>query len=315
MAFIDFFIFSSSLAIVIFSANYFLLYGKRLGIALGVSPFVVGAFIVAFGTSVPEAVIAFISSWNGLLDVAISQTVGSNIANTLLVLGIAAILAKRLVITKNLIDQELPLLASVTAIFLFTILDGTITRIEGIILLIGFVFYTFYIFLSDDKRSYPMTPANIIKGIREVPTSLFMFVLSAIVIAVFSSFTISSLGNIAVTFSVPEGIIAFTILALGTSLPEVVVSIHAVLKKDVELVIGNVIGSNIFNILFVVGIPAAVIAPLTIPTSILAFSIVALLAVTLLFVISGISNRLSRWEGMFFILFYILLIVKIIDIL
>lgn len=315
MGIIAFFLFPISLVLVILSANYFLEYGKRLGVALGISPFVVGAFIVAFGTSVPEATIAFLSSWNGLLDVAISQTVGSNIANILLVLGVSSIIAGRLLISKNLIDQELPLLASVTFIFLFTMLDGTITTFEGFILLVGFVFYAIYIFASDDKRSFPMTRKNIIHGIREIPLDLFIFIISATLIAIFSYFTVLSLGDIALILQIPEGFIAFTVLALGTSLPEIVVSVQAILNKDVELVIGNVIGSNIFNILFVIGIPATFIAPLVIPSSILFISIIALLFVTLLFIISGISNRLSRWDGLFFILFYVLLIIKIIDIL
>ena len=309
--YLAFLIFPLSIIGLILSANYLLEHAKQIGVAVGASPFVVGLFIVALGTSFPEAATALVSTYQGLLEVPIAQTIGSNIVNILLALGISSIIAGKLIISKSLIDQELPILTATTIIFIFVIIDGTISFAEGFFLLTGLGAYLAYIFNSQENRNYPANTADVIRNARGVPFSIMMFCLSSTAVVFSSIVVIDSLVLVTKILGVPEALIAVTILALGTSLPEIVISIQAVVKKDIELAIGNVIGSNIFNILFVVGLPAILIAPLTIDLTNNVIQLAALVGATLLFVISGISNRISRWEGIFFVLLYVLFVLQI----
>lgn len=304
---IAFIIFPASLIALIISAGYFLKSVRKIGISLGIRPFIMGSFIVAFGTSFPEAMISVFSMLNGITDIPAAQIIGSNIANILLVLGVATLIARKFIISKNLIDVELPLLAAVTFLFILVSHDGTVQLYEGLALLSGFILYTLYIFLSGDNRSYPTTVKEQMRGILHIPIEIILFILTSVIIALSSYFIVVSTESIAFFFSIPESIIAVTALALGTSLPELVVSIQAALRNEIELVIGNVIGSNIFNILFVAGI-SALISDLTVGPVALTVGIPALIGVTVLFVISGISNRIHMWEGMFYILLYTVIV-------
>ena len=302
-----FIVFPVSLVALIIFADYFLESAQRIGISLGIRPFVMGAFIVAFGTSFPEAMISLFSVLNGVADIPVAQVVGSNIANILLVLGISAILAREFVISKNLIDVELPLIAAVTFLFVLVSFDGTVYFYEGLALLVGFIIYTVYVFRSEDNRSYPVTTKEQLTGLSKIPGDIALFVLASLVIAGASYFVVASTESIALLFLVPEGIIAVTALALGTSLPELTVSVRAAMRGEVELVIGNIVGSNIFNILFVLGI-SALVSNLVVGSAALLIGIPVLVGVTILFIISGISNRIHIWEGLFYVLLYVLFI-------
>ena len=302
-----FIIFPTALAALIAAANYFLESARKIGVSVGIRPFIMGAFILAFGTSFPEAAIALFSVLNGSLTIPVAQVVGSNIANILLVLGISALLARKFNISKNLIDVELPLLAAATFLLVLIAFDGTVHLYEGLILCIGFIIYTVYIAKAEDNKSYPTTIKEQLSGLAQIPKEILLFIVTAILIAVASHFIVASTKTIAALFTVPESVIAITALALGTSLPELVVSIQAALRNEIELVIGNVIGSNIFNILFVIGIPA-LISNLTVDPVTVTIGIPVLIGVTALFIISGIANRIHIWEALFYILLYILLI-------
>ncbi|MCY4576812.1 MAG: calcium/sodium antiporter [Candidatus Kaiserbacteria bacterium] len=298
-----FILFPTALAVLIFSAHYFLDTVQKMGVSLGVRPFVMGSFIVAFGTSFPEVVISLLSVLQGIADVPVAQVVGSNIANILLVLGVAALLARKFVIGKNLVDVELPLIAAITALFVFVVFDGVVHTLEGVLLLIGFGIYAVYIFRSGDNRSYPTTMREQLRGLSQIPREIFIFIATALCIAVASHFVVTSTIAIASLLSVSEGVVAVTALALGTSLPELVVSVQAVLRNEIELVIGNVIGSNIFNILFVLGI-SALFSTLTVDVMLLSLGVPVLVGSTALLIVSGISNRMHVWEGLFYLLLY-----------
>ena len=308
--FLSLLLFVGSLTALIVATEYFLRSAGHLGRTLGVSPFVVGALIIAFGTSLPEATIALFSVWNGVVDIPVAQTVGSNIANILLVLGVVAIIIRRLVITKNLADVELSLILAVTLLFVLVSFDRVISFTEGLFLVAGFICYIAYVFLADDHRNYPLTSEEQLKHLSFLPKNLGVFLVAIIVIAAAAHSTIIATQSIAFLFGVPEGLVAITALALGTSLPELVVSIQAALRKEVEIIVGNIIGSNIFNILFVVGIPA-LITDLTLDQNTLSIGIPALIGVTALFIVSSLSNRIHIWEGLFYVLLYLLLMVKL----
>ncbi len=311
---IPFLLFFASLGLLITATNYFLRSAGQLGLALDISPFVVGAVIVAFGTSLPEATIALFSVWNGVVDIPVAQVIGSNIANILLILGIVTLIVRRLVITKNLVDIELPLIVAVTLMFIFIVFDGVVHMYEGVFLLFGFICYLAYIFLSKDQRTYPLTSEERLKSLSFVPKHLGVFILAVVVVALAAHTTIISTQMIASLFSIPEGLVAITALALGTSLPELVVSVQAALRKEIELVIGNIIGSNTFNILFVIGLPA-LFSNLTLNATTLSVGLPALIGVTVLFIVSSLSNKIYIWEGIFYILLYLLIVIKLFGIL
>ena len=307
--------FPVALALMIVCAHYVLEGGRIIGLAAGISPFVTGLFVVALGTSLPEIATSLVAAFQGFADVPISQVIGSNIANTFLILGVIALVAGSLRIQRNLIDQELPILAAVTALFLLMVYDGVVGRVEGFILLVGFVVYMMYIFISEENRHYPASPEGIVSSLRELPAALFIFVLASIGLGLASWIVVDSLSGVASLLNVEEGVVALTILAFGTSLPEVVVSVRAVLKSDLEVAVGNLIGSSVLNILFVVGLPALLFAPLVTLVEGNLFHLLVLCISTILFVVSGISNTLSRWEGTFFVLIYVVFILFVAGIL
>ena len=237
-------IFTFSLGGLILSSNYFLNGARQIGLVVGISPFIIGSFIIAFGTSLPEAFIGLFAAFTGAVDVPVGHAVGSNIVNILFLLGITAILARKIVVTKNLIDIELPVLVAVTALFLMVIHDGSVVLLEGIILLAVFLFYLFYLFGEEDKRTPIQETEEQISGAFSVLKNFFIVIIGAVALAVFSYFTIESIREVATIFGVSEGLIAVSIVAFGTSLPELVVSINAVVRKEIEIVIGNIIGSK-----------------------------------------------------------------------
>ena len=306
-----FFIFIVSLFVLSKSASYFLDGASALGKAIRLSPFLVGAIIIGFGTSIPEFVISVFAVIQGANSIPIANAIGSNIANILFVLGLTAIIVSKITIQKYLIDIELPLLLITTVVFIGVSYDGIIVLSEALLLIAGFIIYLHYILLSEDKRTYIETEETLLTKVKSVPKDFLKVLLGVIGVAVSSHLTISSTIDIATFFNVSEGVIAATAIAFGTSLPEVVVSIKAAIKKQTELVVGNIMGSNIFNLLFVVGIPG-LFAPLFISGTILSIGLPLLIAVTLIFVISGISNRIHIWEGLLFILLYVFFIIKVV---
>ena len=309
-----FIIFPIVLGILVYSAHRLLDSANAFGGAINVSPFIVGSFLVAFGTSLPEAAVALFSVFKGLDDVAVSLVVGSNIANIFLVTGIGAIIVRKITVTKNLIDIEIPLLLSTTALFILFAYDGSITFSESFLLLIAFIVYIFYIFKSEDNRSTVTTSRETLRGIWEIPKHISTILIYSVLIAVASHFVLSSTVSIASTFGVGEAIISITAIALGTSLPEIVVSISALIRKETEIVIGNVVGSNVFNVLFAIGIPG-LFGTLILDPKTLLIGLPFLIVATLAFVISSISNKIHIWEGSIYLILYAGFIAKIIGVL
>ena len=311
MPLVAFITFPIALFLLVKGASVFLKGANSIGLALGIKPFVVGALIVAVGTSLPEVAISLAAViGSSATTIPVAGAVGSNIVNILLAIGITALLVRTMEIRKVLIDVELPLLVSATVLFIFFAFDGVINTLEAIILCITFCIYLVYTLTAEDNRNFPATPQSILSQIREIPKDILLTVVGAVLIAVSAHFTIVSTISIAEFFNISDAIIAVTVLALGTSLPEIVVSIQSALKKDIEVVVGNIVGSNIFNLLFVVGLPA-LITNLPVSEETLSIGIPFLIAATLMFVVSGISNRIHIWEGFFYIVLYLVFVVQI----
>ncbi len=328
-----------SLIILIKSADFFTESSEKIGLSMKISPFIVGIAIVSIGTSLPELVTSIVAVLKGQTEIVTANAVGSNIANILLVIGVASVVARKMSIKRSLINLDLPLLATATAILFFVLIDQKVSSIEGFILLLTYGIYFFYIISSGKERSilnhkehklekdkkknkkefsFPPTKASSNRFLKKLWTykpkvELGVFVtlfLSAFFIYIGAKYTVESIINIADSLNIGTAVIAMSAVAIGTSLPELVVSVRAAMKKKYEIALGNVFGSNIFNALMVVGIPA-MISDLKVDDVTFYIGIPFLVASTILYIFSGISRKIYNWEGMMYLVLYILFLIKI----
>ena len=301
-----------SLASLISCVHFFLRSVEHIGITIGIRPFIVGSLIIAFGTTSPELMISIFAVLNGSPGVPIAQAVGSNIANILFVLGIASLFIRRVsaTMTKQVSKIDLPFIVGSTFLYILSVWDGVVFFYEGVLLLTAFCVYAGHTIFSRDNRSYPTTAKKQLSDIVRVPRSVCMFFLTVVGIALSSYLVVDSLQHIAYIFSVPEGVIAVTALAIGTSLPEIVVAVQAALRNEIELVYGSIVGANIFNLLVVVGVPA-LITTLFVDFAGFSLLLFVLVGALLLFVISSLSTKVRSWEGVIFILLYLLLVIQL----
>ncbi|OQX71042.1 hypothetical protein B6D52_02820 [Candidatus Parcubacteria bacterium 4484_255] len=310
MLFVWILVFIFSLVLLIKSADWLIESGEKIGLAIKIPPFIIGVTIIAIGTSLPELASSLAAVIKGQTELVVANMIGSNIANILLIIGISSLFAKTLIVKRDLIDLDSPLLIAVTGIFLFVVWDKKIVLAEGLLLIAAFVVYLLYtIFQKRDKIKKPKL--DIDKKGKQIDKKVFVFLVLGIVgLLVAANYTIDSMVKIAEIFKIPSSLIAVTALAIGTSLPELVVSAKAAFKKRYEIALGNIFGSNIFNILLVAGVPS-LIKPLIVEESIFVVGVPFLVLATLIFVISGISKKIHFWEGLMYVLIYILFILNI----
>lgn len=272
---------------------------------------VIGLTIVAMGTSAPEAAVSITSSLAGQNDMSVANVVGSNFFNILMVLGVSAIIAK-LPVQKNTIKKDTPFLLIVSVLLLIFAFDKNISRIEGIIFLVIFVYFLYTTVKSakNTEESTSLSDNEIAVSYNDIPANTPMFktiILSLIGIAgiIFGGdMVVDSATSIATMFGMSANLVGLTIVAVGTSLPEFVTSIVAIKKGETEIAIGNVIGSNIFNILLVLGLATAIF-PIAISTFAL-IDIIFMVAITiLLYLFMKKDNCLVKKHGFIFIILYI----------
>jgi cation:H+ antiporter len=305
--------FIAGLALLIFGAEWLVRGASRLAAKVGISPLVIGLTVVAFGTSSPEMAVSVQSSFAGQADIAVGNVVGSNIFNILFILGVSAAITP-LIVQQQLIRLDVPLMIGLSVAVYLMSLDGIIGRLEGILLFIGIIVYTVFLIVQSrketkaveeeyaqeyaDKKETGWKPWLINLGL--VGVGLTLLVLG-------SNWLVDSAISIARWLGLSELIIGLTIVAAGTSMPEVATSITAAIKGERDIAVGNVVGSNIFNILAVLGLTATV-APGGIPVSQAAeaFDIPVMLGVAILALpIFFTGNRIERWEGWLFLFYYI----------
>jgi len=325
-------VFIVSLALLVKSADWLVESSEKIGIFFKLSPFVIGVTIVAIGTSFPEIATSLIAAIKGNTEFVVDTAFGSNIATILLIVGMAAVIGRKLIVKRSLIDLDAPLLAVSTVLILFMSLDRKIVFGEGVILILGFIVYLLYtIFHKRDTEDEEDTPEAIevlplrperrmakvqkdISQIKKKPVKLgfkifFFLVLGIAGLVIGSNYTVESVSKLAVILGINASFITITAVAVGTSLPELVVSIKAALKKKYELALGNVFGSNVFTIFIVIGLPA-LIRPLEINETTFSIGLPYLVVATLLFIISGISRRIHAWEGLMYLLIFALFIIQ-----
>lgn len=320
-------VFLASLALLVKGADWLIASAEKIGLAIGLSPFIVGVTIVGVGTSFPELISSFVATMKGVTDVVAANAIGSNIANILLIVGISAVLGRRLVVTKSLIDLDLPLLSISTVLLLGVVWDKQITFGESIVLLVAYSIYLLYTILhkgtdkSDDASEFLPSRQERRKHIAAHKKAKFArphlvakdFVLLIIGIAclvVGAKYLIDALVHISAALNIATGVIAITAVAVGTSLPELLVSAKAALQKKSEVALGNIFGSNVFNAMVVIGLPG-IFRNLTIDSQTFAIGVPVMAVATLLFVISGISRRIHMWEGALFLAVYVLFVAKL----
>ena len=282
-------------------SDFFVDGASSIAAILKVPTIIVGLTIVALGTSAPEAAVSITSSLTGSNAMAVSNVIGSNLFNMLMVIGIAALLSN-LLMEKSVLEKDLPFLVGITILFaVFIFIGGDITNIEGIILLVILVAYIIYL-IRDAKKSSESSVVE--KPKFTLPKSIAFILIGLVGIIIGGDFVVDSASAIAIALGMSETLVGLTIVAIGTSLPELVTSITALKKGENQLVIGNVIGSNIFNILFVLGASSAISA-IPINQGML-IDVVFMLGVTILcFIFGKTQDKYDKREGVILIALFI----------
>lgn len=294
--FFKFLLLAAGFIILIKGADWFVEGAAGIATKTGIPQLVIGLTIVAMGTSAPEAAISIISAVKNTAGIAVGNILGSNIMNILLILGITAVITP-LAVKKNTVRYEIPYVIAITTILAILGLSNNLLGLtDGIILLILFFIYLFYLYTISKKDS-SLNDGE--KPTETRPTSkLILMLIVGIVLIIFgSNMTVDSATDLAKAFNVSDRVIGLTIVAIGTSLPELATCIAAAIKKNADLAIGNIVGSNIFNILFVLGI-SSVITPVEYNSMFLVDSVVCVATAALLFVfVLNKSMQLKRSAG------------------
>jgi cation:H+ antiporter len=293
-------------------ADMFVIGAKQVGASMGMSKFAIGVLIVGFGTSLPELASSIAAALNGATEIVIANAVGSNITNILLVVGILATLGGRVVIKRDLIKTELPIFFISTTHFLMVVWDGSVDRLEGVLLLGTFSAYMWYLFVEARTEDSVELQKKSGRHARLEGKSIAFIILGIAAVLLGANYTVDMVVNIATSMAVPLGLISIGAIALGTSLPELFVSLNAIKSGETELAIGNIFGSNAFNMLVVVGIPALII-PLVADEVVMELGIGVLLAASAIFFVNGLARQIMRWEGMMMLLFFCFFVLKLVD--
>lgn len=277
-----------------------------LALRRGVSHLVVGLTIVAFGTSAPELFVSGLAAWQGNPDIALGNVIGSNIANLGLVLGLTALL-KPLMIKRSLIKKEIPFMIIVTIAVYLMALNKVLGLIEGAALLFGLLVFILYS-LKTGKPEDSQDDT----GLLDATWKEWVYLLLGFAgLLIGSKLFINGAVSTARYFGVSEFFIGLSVVAIGTSLPELAASLIAVIRKQSDIAIGNLVGSNIFNLLLILG-SASIIRPITVSTYALLFDFLIMIGLTvILFPIAKTQQRISRFEGALLLGIYIYYITKI----
>ena len=296
------FVFGVSLAVLIKASDYFTDAAENIGLVLGMPAFIVGVTIVSIGTSLPELSSSIFAVLAGASEIVPGEIIGSNIANILIVLGIAAIIARKLEVSWDIVKIDLPLFVGSAVLLAAACLDGVFTTFEAILCVLGFVIYIAYT-MSERKRHI----LELIEAKIECPKiewrTLLALGVSIVLVYFGAKYTIESVIQISMLLAIGPELIAVSAIALGTSLPELTVTLVAAKKGKPALAIGNVLGSNIFNSFAVMGI-VGMIGTLVVPATLITFAIPLMLGATLLYFFVTQDKTVTKWEGWMLVLIY-----------
>ena len=303
--------FIGGLVALVLGAGWLVRGAAKLALSFGISPLVVGLTVVAFGTSAPELAVSAGAVLDGKVDIAIGNVVGSNILNVLLILGASAVITP-LVVHLQLIRQEVPIMIAASVALLLMMLDGVVATWESALLVGAMVIYTVFL-VWQSRRQSASADAEFEGEVdlnstwdRHWSVQLGLILLGLVALVTGSHFLVEAAVTTAKQWGVSDMVIALTIVALGTSLPEIATSVTAALKGQRDMAVGNVVGSNTFNILGCLGISGMLsTSGLVVAESVIHFDAWVMLAVALACLPIFISGReIARWEGVVFLLYY-----------
>ena len=278
-------------------ADWFVDGSSSIAAKFKISQMVIGLTIVAMGTSAPEAAVSISAALKGNADITVGNIVGSNILNILIILGLSSVITS-LKVAKSTLKIEGPFMIAITLLLLFLGYNGVINALAGIIFLALFIAYLTYLFFvakNNPEEIEKIKEMTVVKAILFTLIGLALIVLG-------SDITVDSATNIAKILGLSERFIGLTVVALGTSLPELFTSVNAARKGNADIAIGNIVGSNIFNILFVVGL-SSVIIPVPFAQGFKFDTIVAILSGVML-LLCALKGNLKRWAGILMLLSY-----------
>lgn len=285
--------------LLIKGADFFVEGSSSLARILRIPSVIIGLTIVAMGTSAPEASVSINAALAGSNDIAISNVVGSNIFNGLVVVGVCAVLAA-FQTNKDILKRDMPLNIFVSAILCLMFLDGKLSRTEGILLLAGMILYLCFMIRSALNNREPGADIQTLS----LPVSL-LYIVGGLAAVIFGGdLVVDKACIIARSWGVSQNFIGLTIIAIGTSLPELVTSIVATRKGDSSLALGNAIGSNLFNILFILGM-SSVISPLHVLDESVIDCLLLTVSAIILYLFARSKKKMTRLEGVICILLYI----------
>ena len=307
-------LFVGGLILLVIGANTLVRGSSKLAMSFGISPLVVGLTIVAFGTSAPEVAVSVGAVLDGKTDIAIGNVVGSNILNVLFILGMSALIAP-LVVNIQLIRQEVPIMLGASLLLLALSLDGRLSFLDGGFLFVLLVAYTAFVVVQSrretqaakDEFAEEIRPARAGAWDSHWAAQIGLIAAGLVALVVGSDYLVQASVDFAKAMGVSDLVIGLTIVAAGTSMPEVATSITAAVKGERDIAVGNVVGSNTFNILGCLGLSGLVSGDLglTMAPSLLAFDIWVMLAVALACLPVFMTGReIARWEGGVFLGYY-----------
>ena len=301
----------AGLVLLVLGAEGLVRGASRLAVRFGVSPLVVGLTVVAFGTSAPELAVSVGSAFDGQADIALGNVVGSNVFNVLLILGLAAVITP-LVVDQQLVRWDVPLMVGVSLIAVLLGLDGSYGRLDGALLFGGIVAYTVFAIRKSRKESAAVAAEyeaalDVEKARRSNPWLDALWVAAGLALLVWgATWLVNGAVSIAQALGVSEVVVGLTIVAGGTSLPELATSVVAAVRGERDIAVGNVVGSNIFNLMCVLGATSA-LAPAGVPVApeVLAFDLPVMVAVAIAcWPIFASGHRIDRGEGLLFLCGY-----------
>ena len=304
----DFTIFIVAMAALIYGADFIIKESERIALHFNISHFVIGATLVAFGTSLPEMAASMMASSQGKSDMAVANVVGSVIFNITMVLGVVFLIAKKMQPKRNLFAQDSAWVVIPLVIFFIMVQDGEISRIDGALYLLLMVSYLLFLFTSSKEDLEGEIDEDLANEKFNWARTIGLLVIGFALTIGGASFVVESGTNIARDFGVSEWIIGIFLISLGTSLPELIVSLVAVKKGNAEMSIGNIIGSNVANFSMVLG-AASLINPLSIDLLATKFDLLIMVAasITLLFIL---ANKLYNKAGAIFLLIILALFIQ-----
>ncbi len=305
----------AGLVLLVAGAEVLVRGAAKLAAQFGIPPLIIGLTVVAFGTSAPETAVSVQASLNGSGDIAIGNVLGSNIANVLLILGLTSLVAP-LIVSRQLIRLDVPIMIGASLVTYALAWDGSLSRLDGALLFAAVVTYTAFLIISSRKASATASADDEFAqefGLDAQPKphagliNAGLVAAGLVLLVVGSNFLVEGAVSLARALGLSELVIGLTVIAVGTSLPELATSILAAIRGERDIAVGNIVGSNIFNLLCVLGL-ASLVSPeaITVAANALAFDFPVMIAVALACLpIFFTGYAINRWEGLLFLAYYV----------